>query len=74
MRLMFDPKSTKDTTVISVKLDMLIVNKIEFLVRKGYFKSKSDFIRQAVMIKLARDGYLPESTLKVFGIRDSGGA
>ena len=74
MRLMFEPKSTKDTTVISVKLDMLIVNKIEFLVRKGYFKSKSDFIRQAVMIKLARDGYLPESTLKVPGIRDSGGA
>jgi len=74
VRLMFEPKSTKDTTVISVKLDMLIVNKIEFLVRKGYFKSKSDFIRQAVMIKLARDGYLSESTLKVLGIRDSGGA
>ncbi|MCD6085248.1 MAG: hypothetical protein J7J20_06905 [Desulfurococcales archaeon] len=74
MRLMLEPKNTKDTTVISVKLDMLIVNKIEFLVRKGYFKSKSDFIRQAVMIKLARDGYLPESALKVFGIRDSGGA
>ncbi|MCD6429053.1 MAG: ribbon-helix-helix protein, CopG family [Desulfurococcales archaeon] len=74
MRLMLEPKNVKDTTVISVKLDMLIVNKIEFLVRKGYFRSKSDFIRQAIIMKLVRDGYLPESALKVLGIRKSGGA
>ena len=74
MRLMLEPKNAKDTTVISVKLDALVVNKIEFLVRKGYFRSRSDFIRQAILLKLAKDGYLPESALKVLGIKKSGGA
>ncbi len=49
------------SSVISFKVDISILRKIEYFVNHGYFKSKSDLIRQALKYKLMKDGLLSES-------------
>ncbi len=46
------------TSVISLKLDMMLLKKIEYLVSRGYFRSKSEFIREAILYKLTKDGLI----------------
>ncbi len=46
------------TSVISFKIDITTLRKIERLVNSGYFRSKSEFIREAILYKLAKDGLL----------------
>jgi len=73
VRSVQEPKNLKDSAVVSVKLDLFVIRKIESLIRKGYFKSKSDFIRQAILLKLVKDGYLPRNMI-FFETELSGGA
>ncbi len=46
------------SSVISFKVDVNILRKIEYFVNHGYFKSKSDLIRQALRYKLMKDGLI----------------
>ncbi|HDN75910.1 MAG TPA: ribbon-helix-helix protein, CopG family [Acidilobales archaeon] len=46
------------TSVISFKIDITVLRKIERLVTNGYFRNKSEFIREAILYKLAKDGLL----------------
>jgi len=52
------PANKGRVSVISFKIDIMTLRRIDNIVRLGYFKSKSDLIRVALRSKLAKDGYL----------------
>ena len=43
------------SSVISLKVDVLTLRKIEILVRQGYFKNRSEVIRAAIKAKLMKE-------------------
>jgi len=43
------------SSVISLKVDILTLRKIEILVRQGYFKNRSEVIRAAIRAKLMKE-------------------
>jgi Arc/MetJ-type ribon-helix-helix transcriptional regulator len=52
----------KASSVISLKVDVKTLTKIELLVRKGYFRSKSDVIRAAIRAKIEKERALQNET------------
>ncbi len=47
--------SDRVSSVISLKVDILTLRKIEVLVRQGYFKNRSEVIRAAIRAKLMKE-------------------
>ncbi len=49
------------SAIISLKLDVRTIKRIEHLVHQGYFKSKSDVIRTAIKAKLEKERKLSKT-------------